>query len=169
MFLLFQILVCFLILNDQVIGLNKILFGSLTNLKLRKLYLFTLQEAKILKWLFSISENFSKCLASDLSMTSITTFLKTFIEIRCCLSTTFLCPSSIASILFLSVIPAFCCMHSCMNYELKKINWKKSDPMPERGGLQESKIHELFVFVVHLFKTSWVVIKIFHLGWYLLV
>lgn len=33
MFLLFQILVCFLVLNDLVIEQNKILFSSLTKLK----------------------------------------------------------------------------------------------------------------------------------------
>lgn len=33
---LFQILVCFLVLNDLVIELNKILFSSLTMLKQRK-------------------------------------------------------------------------------------------------------------------------------------
>lgn len=59
MFPLFQILDFFFILNDQVIELNKILFSSLANLEWRKLYLFTLQEAKILKGLFSISEIFS--------------------------------------------------------------------------------------------------------------
>lgn len=75
MFLLFQILVCFLVLSDLVIELNKILFSSLTKLKQRKYYLFTLQEAKVLKRLFIISKNFgSRCLASDFSVLSFTAF-----------------------------------------------------------------------------------------------
>jgi len=56
MFLLFQILVCFLVLNNLVIEWNKILFSSLTKLKRREEYLFTLQEAEVLKRLFNISE-----------------------------------------------------------------------------------------------------------------
>lgn len=77
MFLLFQILVCFLVLNDLVIEQNKILFSSLTKLKRRKYYLFTLQEGKVLKRWFIISENFGpRCLASHFSVLSIPTFLK---------------------------------------------------------------------------------------------